>query len=573
MDRTPRSFISTAPLLAILTLGVWQQTYGDVAMPLIFGDHMVLQQDSKLPVWGWADPGEDVTVKVGDKSARTQAGTDGKWRVDLPPFPPGTQPLTMTVVGKNRLTFNDVLLGDVWIAAGQSNMEIPVGVCHNAAEAMAKAGDPQLRFFTVRPMTTLQPETGLRKPTGPHPDCIWLVAAPDTVGHCSGVSYFFGRSLRQSLHRPIGLINSTFYSSAAEAWTPVDALEKHVATDPMIQPWLDARENEIKLFPPIEEQYNKDLAAYPDVLKHFNEVDLPAYKVAMNDWHKACDLARTSGQEPPPQPANVIRPQPPMWPGAGGIQIVGNLFNGQIAPIIPYAIKGVIWYQGEANAGRADQYQWLLPAMIDSWREKWVEGDFPFLLVQLASFGGVAQEPCLPNDKWPYLREAQFQIASRIKNSGIATALDVGAPNNIHPRDKMDVGERMALVARNKVYSENVLSSGPTFASMKVEGTKIRISFANVGSGLIMAVPPWIPPGFSPPPIDALHGFATAGDDRKWVWADAQIDGNDVVVSSDQVPNPVAIRYGWANSPLNINFYNKEGLPAFPFRTDNWTQQ
>jgi sialate O-acetylesterase len=565
-------FLRNLLLVSIATSAGLQPATADVTMPLIFGDHMILQQESKLPVWGWADPGEDVTVSMGGKSAQAKAGPDGKWRVDLPAFPAGTAAMTLTVTGKNKLTFSDVLLGDVWIAAGQSNMEIPVGVCHNAAEVMAKADDPQLRFFNVLPITTLQPETGLRKPTGPHPDCQWLVCAPDTVAHCSGVSYFFARSLRQSLHRPIGMINSTFYSSAAEAWTPVDVLEKHVATDPMVQPWLDARQNEMKISPAQEEQYNKDLVAYPDKLKQWTDVDLPAFKAALKDWYPLADQAKAAGQPPPPQPPGGVKPQPPVWPGAGGIQIVGNLFNGMIAPIIPYAIKGVIWYQGEANAGRADQYQWLLPAMIDSWREKWGEGDFPFLLVQLASFGNVAETPRIPHDKWPFLREAQFQIAGRVKNSGIATALDLGAPNNIHPRDKMDVGERMALVARDKVYGEKVLSSGPTFSSMKIEDGKIRVTFSNVGSGLVIAAPPWIPPGYSPPPLDELHGFAIAGDDQQWVWAKATIEGNDVVVSSDQVPHPVAVCYGWNDSPLNINFYNKEGLPAFPFRTDNWPQ-
>ena len=542
----------------------------DVKMPWVFGDHMVLQQEQTVPVWGWADPGESVTVNFGGQSAQTQGGPDGKWRVDLHPFPADTQAQTMTVTGKNTLTFNDVLLGDVWIAAGQSNMEIPVGACPDAKDDIAKADDPQLRFFTTNPITTLTPENGLRKPHGPHPDSVWFVASPTTVPHCSGISYFFGRQLRQKLNRPIGMINSTCYSSAAEAWTPVETIQANVSKDPMLQTWLDARDAEIKIWPPIEDAFNKQLAAYPDTLQHWLDVDLPAYKLAMVDWNKQRDDAVKNGQPPPPQPPNGIKPQPPMWPGAGGIQICGNLYNGMIAPLVPYAIKGVIWYQGEANEGRADQYQWLLPAMIDGWRKNWGEGDFPFLLVQLAAFNTGFPDPAPPRQKWAWLREAQFQIANRIKNSGIATPIDVGSEKNIHPRDKKDPGERMGLVALHNVYGQDIVYSGPTFSSMKIEGNKIRITFANTGSGLVIATPPWTAPDETPSTTEALHNFAIAGDDQKWVWGKAEIDGNDVVVSSDQVPNPVAVRFAWANYPLNFNFYNKEGLPAFPFRTDNW---
>ena len=545
-------------------------TRADVKMPAVFGDHMVLQQDAKLPVWGWADPGEAVTVAFDGKSAKAIAGPDGRWRVTLNPVPVNASPSELTVTGKNALKFEDVLVGDVWLASGQSNMEIPVGVCHNKDTEMPKADDPELRYFVVNPIAMLDPETGLRPPMRPDRAGKWIVSTPQSIGGCSGVAYFFVRDLRHSLNKPIGLIQSTFYSSAAEAWTSPEVIQKNVSADPDFQKWLDARATQLAAFPPKIVEYNKEYADFPNVLKKWKDVDLPAFKVALMAWYKASDAAKRAGQPPLPPLPGPPRPEPPRYPDAGGIAIAGNLFNGMIAPVIPYAIKGTIWYQGEANAGRAEQYKRLLPLMIGDWRARWGEGDLPFFLVQLASFGSVSATPCPPRDSWQLLREAQFQLANSVPNSGIATAVDVGAPNNIHPRDKMDVGLRLGLVARNRVYGEKIVSYGPTYDSMKVEGNKIRVTFKNVGSGLLISAPPWTAPGFTPPATDELHGFAIAGADKQWVWAKARIDGDSVLAWSDQVPNPVAVRYAWANAPEGLNFYNKEMLPAFPFRTDDW---
>ena len=472
-------------------------------MPAIFGDHMVLQQELKVPLWGMADPGEKVTVTAGDHTGMAMADSSGKWRVDLEPFTPNTPTITVTVVGHNTLKFDDVLIGDVWIASGQSNMEFAfahggnhpedntgyLGGVLNEPTEIARTNDPQMRLFYVAHDMSLTPVDDVKGK--------WLLCTPETVADFSGVAYYFGRDLRNTFHRPIGLIGSYYGGTGAEAWTSETGLQKP---------------------PPFQ-----------------GEVD---------------HLKQLRAVHPPPA---LERHMPTV------------LFNGMISPLVPYGIKGVIWYQGEDNGGNPVPYRTLFPRLITDWREKWGQGDFPFLFVQIAGWGGNGGPA---GNNWPMLREAQA-MALKLPNTGMATAVDVGDTYNIHPADKLDVGDRLALVARHVAYGQDLIFSGPTYDKMTVEGNTIRVSFTPADPGLVISRPPHPIADEAPIPTTDLLGFVIAGADKKFVQAQAKIDGSTVVVSSPDVPNPVAVRYDWAHS-TQANLYGKESLPALPFRSDNW---
>jgi sialate O-acetylesterase len=488
-------------VLAFAFTGV-SQIHADVKMPAIFGDHMVLQQELRVPVWGTASPGEKVRVTAGDQSASTTADGSGKWRVDLAPFAANTPAMTVTVVGKNTLTFQDVLIGDVWLASGQSNMEFAfahggthpedntgyLGGVLDAANEDAKANDPALRIFYVAHKMSVTPVDDV---VGK-----WELCTSESIADFSGVAYYFGREIRHAFHRPVGLIGSYYGGTGCEAWTSLDGFEK----DP---PFAD-KVDQIK-----------QLRAAP--------------------------------------PAALERHMPSV------------LYNGMIAPLVPYAIKGVIWYQGEDNGGNPVPYRTLFPRLITDWRERWGEGDFPFLFVQLAEWGGNGGPA---GNNWPMLREAQA-MALALPNTGMATAIDIGDTYTIHPSDKLDVGIRLGLVAKHVAYGQELIYSGPTYDKMTVEGNTIRVSFTPSDPGLNIGVSPHPPADEAPIPTTDLLGFVIAGADQKFVQADAKIDGATVVVSSPQVPNPVAVRYDWAHS-TQANLYGKDNLPALPFRSDNW---
>jgi sialate O-acetylesterase len=494
----------------------------DVRLPGIFGNHMVLQQAATLPVWGWANPKEKVIVTLGNERAETTAGSDGKWRINLPALPTGTPAGTLRVAGTNTITFDDVLVGEVWLCSGQSNMELPLTKTDNAAGAAAQANDPLLRLCTVPWNLALAPRDDF-SPTTPAAD-IWEVCTPETVGKFSAVGYYFGKNLRAALKRPVGLIEDAWGGTAAQVWTDPATLQ----SDPVFHHYV--------------EEQGKFAAKYPG-----------------GDTEFAAQMAAQTqpGQKPG---ASLVR-------RGYGPTIPSSLFDAMIHPLIPFAIKGVIWYQGEDNAAPASalEYARLFPAMITGWRTLWKEGDFPFLYVQLAN---LAQRY---RDNWPLVREAQLKTLS-LPNTGMAVATDIGTADFIHPPDKADVGLRLSLLARHIAYGENIVCSGPLYASMKVEGARIRISFRpdTIGGGLVIGSAPWRDPKANAiASTTELQGFMIAGQDRKWVDARATIDGGSVVVSSEQVPNPTAVRYAWAQSPL-ANLYNKSGLPASPFRTDQW---
>jgi sialate O-acetylesterase len=525
----------------------------DVKLPSLFGDHMVLQQESKVPIWGTADAGESVTVTAGDHTATATADGTGKWRVDLSPFASGTPALTVTVAGHNTLQFHDVLIGDVWVASGQSNMEVPLSWVYNRDEVIPQANDPQLRFFYVAHKTSFDPQAD--------PDGKWVLCTPDTAKSFSAVAYFFGRELRARLNHPVGILGAYVGGTPAQAWISLSGLEK----DP---PFIDYV-NRAKSVEADEPNVPARIAAFKKDLDQWNSQNKAAYDAALAAWNTEVQTAKSAGQPLPPKPAPPAPiPQPPADPGSDR-HTPTVLFNGLIAPVIPYAIKGVIWYQGEDNAYNppiAIEYRTLFPRLITDWREKWGQGDFPFLFVQLAGFEGNGLGAC--GMSWPLLREAQAKTLS-LPNTGMATAIDIGAGMNIHPIDKMDVGLRLALDAMHVAYGEDIVYTGPTYDKMAVEGAAIRVSYTQTGGGLIIGSAPWTAPTLQPIPATSLLGFTISGADKKFYPADARIDGTTVVLSSPQVPAPMAARYFWDNL-TQANLYNKEGLPAFPFRTDEW---
>lgn len=537
----------------------------DVTMPAIFGNHMVLQQGAKLPVWGWADPGEAVTVTIGENSLSTQAGADGSWRVQFPPQARagGDAAQTVTVSGKNRLIFQDVLIGDVWLASGQSNMAFGIKLDTRGAEAIAAANHPKIRFFRVLPATALEPMRG---------DALqgeWVVCTPQSLrdGGPSGFSaaaFYFAREIQRVTGHPMGLIGSYWGGTPAEAWTSLAGLKQ----EPRLKDYVDTHEKIAAGFAAASVDYPSQKAAYDVAAKEWNNGPGKEYYQQTAAWQDAAAQATAAGRPAPPKPKmSVPKPVPPTPPD-GGQTAPASLFNAMISPLIPYAVKGVIWYQGEANGGekKGPEYATLFARLIQDWRQHWGQGDFPFLFVQLAGFGAPAKTPSEGSS--PLVREGQLR-ALALPATGMAVAVDIGDPWDIHPRDKLDVGLRLALAARHSAYGEEIVHSGPLYKSMQVEGGAIRLTFNHIGSGLVLGIPPWTPNGKAPIPPTELKGFGIAGADRKWVWAKAILDGDSVVVSSDEVPHPVAVRYGWGNTPP-CNLYNKEGLPASPFRTDDW---
>jgi sialate O-acetylesterase len=545
----------------------------DVKMPLIFGDHMVLQQQAKLPIWGWADPSEKVSVTFAGQTGSTVAAADGTWRVDLAPVTVDAQGKTLTMTGKNTITLQDVLVGDVWIASGQSNMEYGI---HKTqfADDVAKADDPLLRLFCVPKTTALEPQKDIQtlpKSGDAAYGAKWLLCTPENLSKMNGqgfaaAAYFFARDLRALKKQPLGLIESSWGGTRAEAWTSLESLKK----DPILDHYVKMQAKNVANEPEMASTYEARLAAHDAALKEWNETTGKVFDQAHRDWTASVAKAQASGQPVPPEPkASTPRPTDVQAP-TGGSNGPSNLFNAMISPLIPMAIKGVIWYQGEFNSGydSGREYATLFPRMITDWREHWGQGDFPFIFVQLPNLGRPATTPSETPGSWVWVRESQFKTLS-LPNTGMAVTIDIGDPYQLHPPDKADVGHRLALEARHLAYGEDIVYSGPLYDTMLVEGNKIRLTFKNRGSGLTIGTSPYVPAGAAPVTPTKLTGFGIAGEDQKFVWADAVIDGDTIVVSSPDVSTPVAVRYDWNESPTG-DLYNKEGLPASPFRTDSW---
>jgi sialate O-acetylesterase len=495
-------------VLGALVLGAPPAARADVKLPAIYSDHAVLQQDAPIPVWGRAQPGEEVSVSIAGQTKTTMAGKNGKWMVKLDPLKAGG-PLTLTVKGLNTVVIKDVLVGEVWLGSGQSNMALPVEKANNFEQEKAAANLPQIRSFLVEPISAREPQAD---GTGE-----WRVCSPDTVGKFSATAYFFGRELHRKLDVPVGLIKSCVGGTPIESW---------------ISPEAQRSSPELKAFFAMQEKAAADLDA----------AAAPGQEKARGNRKELAAKARAANQAPPrrgDKPAAFFSKK----------HDLGGLFNGMIAPLIPYALRGALWYQGEANARmeKAPFYQYQLPLLVQDWRTRWQQGDFPFAWVQLPNFGREAEG-------WLLVREAMLK-SLKIPNTGMAVTVDIGDPTNIHPKNKQDVGKRLALWALGTVYGQPGATSGPLPAGHQVNGSEVVLSFTHTDGGLVARG-------------GDLRGFTIAGADKKWVKANAKVVGETVVVSHPEVQEPRAVRYGWAENP-DCNLYNDAGLPASPFRTDD----
>ncbi len=619
----------------------------DVKLPKIFGDNMVLQRGKPIPVWGWADAGEKVTIAFKDQLKNTKADKGGKWKITLNAEPAGG-PFQVSVTGKNKIVLKNILIGEVWICSGQSNMEMTVNSSKNAAQEISEGNFPEIRQFEVPDVIGAAPADDL-------PGGAWENASPGTVGEFTAVGYFFAKKLYEELKIPVGIINTSWGGTIIETWISREALEsnndfKSVFDTKPFNNIQAQNENEYQAL-------KKEIEAKQGALEHrlsaedfkslshdhsqwkkmmlpgsFNENGLEKFdgtiwfrkiiKLDKDDITKPAvlnlstiddmDETYVNGQlagitksydisrqyEIPTgvlkEGDNIVAVRVTDGSGNGGffgkpyelnlvcsnktIPLAGEwfykieslkkntvnpnsypslLFNSMIHPLIPFAIKGALWYQGESNAARAWQYQTAFPLMIADWRNRFKQGDFPFYFVQLASFNA-ANSNSNSGSSWAELRESQTKTLS-VPNTGMAVTLDIGESNDIHPKNKQDVGLRLAAIALHNLYNKNIAYTGPMYQSMKTEDNKIIISFSNNDSGY-----------FIKDKYNYIKGFEIAGADRRFHYAQAYINDGKVVVYSDSIKTPVAARYGWADDMPEANLYNRQGFPAIPFRTDDW---
>ncbi|WP_311136703.1 sialate O-acetylesterase [Hymenobacter cellulosilyticus] len=617
-------------------------------MPKLVSDGMILQRDAPVAVWGWAKPGEKVTVTLAGKTAATTTGPDGRWRASLAKMKAGG-PYEMTIAGTNRITLKDVLIGDVWVCSGQSNMETPMSRLRDKyPDVVAQANNPMIRQFNVDLRYAF---------SGPKADVAggkWVPTTPQNVLAFSGVAYFFAKTLFDKYHVPIGLIRSAVGGSPAEAWLSADALkafptyaqaaEKVKDSTYVARTIAQGQAASRAWYTSLRQQdqgvvkgstpwyatsyqaadwktmkipgywADQGLGPVNGVVWFRKEVEVPASMVGKparlelgtivdsDSVYINGQFAGTTGYQYPPRkydlPTTLLQPGRNIivirvinnggrggftldkqyrltaggqtldlrgdWqyklgaataptPGSTSFQNQpGGLYNGMIAPLLPYTIKGVLWYQGESNTAKPEEYQPLLTALITDWRKHWQQPTLPFLYVQLANFMQVKDQPTESN--WAGVREGQRRTLV-VPNTGMAVALDLGEWNDIHPLNKEDVGKRLALAAQKVAYGDKkVVASGPLYQSMQVAGNKATLTFTSTGGGLVAK------------DGKPLRYFAIAGPDKKFVWAQAKIEGNKVVVWNDQVPNPVVVRYAWADNPEGANLANKEGLPASSFQ-------
>jgi sialate O-acetylesterase len=672
----------TSLVLSVIFVLPLAIAHADVKLPAIISDHMVLEKTAKVPIWGTADPGEEVTITLDGQTVKATAGADGKWKAVLNLANSGPGPFSLTVQGKNTITIKDVVVGEVWVASGQSNMAWVLKNTVDAEKEAAQSTNPLLRQFQVKRATS---------PT-PLDDCegTWTTASPENSPEFTAVGYYFGKRLQKDLGVPVGIVNTTWGGTPSEAWTSSASIEsvpdlkaakekhfrlvenqpedrkkwvaafgewlkttnredktvadaaKYAAPDANTEGWKKVTlpgpvtaeglsgngavwvRTEIERTGPATTAAGLDLGAiggfdsvywngelitaldyrdYPGAgfSRRGGKYSIPAEKVKTGKNTLAIRIYAPAGPAKFPTVPKFVgnalenwvateefslpalsaeqlaaAPKPPVNPPQRQ-SIATQLFNGMINPILPYAISGAIWYQGESNAGRAHQYRTAFPLMITDWRKVWDQGDFPFYFCQLANY--MAKNDAPGESSWAELREAQSMTLS-LPKTGQAVLIDIGESGDIHPRNKKDVGERLALIALANDYGKNVAFSGPVYDSLKIEDGKVRLTFKHTDGGLVAKPVPATydvttrdnktAPLVRNSPDSELEGFAICGEDKEWVWADAKIDGNTVVVWSDKVPKPVAVRYGWADNP-NVNLYNGAGLPATPFRTDDFT--
>ncbi|HVX14334.1 MAG TPA: sialate O-acetylesterase [Pirellulales bacterium] len=507
-SRSYRAGLAVAATILLFT----RPARADVKLPAIIGSHMVLESGMPLTIWGWADAGEDVVVSIAEIKASAKADENGDWLVKLPPIPATSDPLEMTVSGKNTIKLTDVLVGEVWLGSGQSNMQWSVSASNNPAEEIAAADNPQIRLFLVPLVAAGKPAKDV--------DASWTVCSPQTVAPFSAVCYYFGRELHKALNVPVGMVASSWGGTRIEPWIPPVGYDEVPELAGELQ------------------QIESQRAGY--------QAGLKSKLAEMKAWLEAAQKAADAGQPIPDAPAIPANP----FNSSGGFT---GLYNGMIHPLAPFTIRGALWYQGEANVGQGMHYRDLMRGLIRGWRSVWGQGDFPFLFVQLAPYRYGGHPQALPE-----LWEAQAATLN-VPNVGMAVTTDISDINDIHPRNKQEVGRRLALWALARFYSQNELVySGPLYESMTVEGGRIRVKFRHAAGGLAVR-------GDKP-----LSWFSIAAADKKFVPAQATIDGETVVVEAAEVGTPVAVRFGW-HQTAEPNLMNKSGLPASPFRTDDWS--
>lgn len=484
-----------------------------VKLPTIFTSHMVLQQDKPLPVWGWADPGEEVTVSFGDAKVSTKADDKGNWKVSLPAQQRSADPRVLSIAGSNTINIEDVLVGEVWICSGQSNMQWTVSRSSNPEAEIAAANYPNIRLFAVPLIPAGTPVSDV--------NAKWEQCSPATVPEFSAVAYFFGRELHKELNgAPIGLVRTAWGGTRIEPWTPPVGFES-----------VEATHKELDVI-------KKALADYHTALE--------AFVKQVKDWVPTAEAALTAGNDIPVLPA---KPEHPL----NSNRAHTGLYNGMVHPLVPFAFRGALWYQGESNRMDGYYYADLKEALVTGWRKVWNQGDFPFYYVQIAPFNYGKDAPAKLAELW----EGQTR-ALRIPNTGIAGTCDIGDLKDIHPVNKQEVGRRLALWALAKDYGKtDLVFSGPMFDSIAVEGNKIRVKFKYSDGGLVSR------------DNQPLTWFLVAGEDKKFVKANATIDGNDVIVDAAGIEKPAAVRFGW-HQFAEPNLANKAGLPAIPFRSDSW---
>jgi len=517
------------PLFALLA-GL---AHADVKLPAVISDHLVLQREKPVAIWGWADEGEEVTVTFAGQSKKAVAAKDGSWSVSLDALIASADPRELTVKGKNEIVLKDILVGEVWLCSGQSNMGMTVGRSDNAAAEIAAANDPLLRQFHVPATVADEPQKDVMKKVA---DTVWLSANPQTVGAFTAAGYYFAKELRKELNVPIGLLHTSWGGTRAEAWTSKPALEASPACQPLFPAWAE-------------------------YLKTYNaeESKKAAEAAAVIAQEKIAKVKEANAQ---PGAVQAPMPLPPRsWEDDRTSQHRPSvLFNAMVAPLIPYTVKGAIWYQGESNQTRAAQYLELMPALVKDWRARWKD-EFSFYIVQLAGFGNGKAWPQPPGavDTWAELQWAQMMISIKVPKSGLAVANDIGMQDDVHPTNKQEVGRRLALQALAKDYKrKGIVAGGPLFGGGSASGNKFLISFSNIGGGLKTR------------DGGELKGFIIAGADKVWKPAKARIVGKQVHVWSEAVPEPAAVRYAWAGWCPEANLTNQEGLPASVFRTDKW---
>ncbi len=504
-------------LLLFLTQPV---VHAEVTLPRVIGNNMVLQRDMQVPIWGWASAGEEITITLNTGtegaeplfSTTVVADMEGNWQTKLPAMQAGG-PYTLRVASENTLELTNVLFGEVWVCSGQSNMQWSVNASKDNEAEIAAAMYPKIRLFYVPrvPSGLLQQDV----------EADWYETNPETIANFSAVAYYFGRKLYKNLDVPIGLINTSWGGTRIEPWTPPVGFAAVPALASISKEVQDIQANYRSQLP----EKMREIEAWIAETREALETDAPLKQMPDNT-HPLKHQARPTG-----------------------------LYNGMVHPLIPYAVRGALWYQGESNLRDGMLYHEKMKALINGWRDVWGQGDFPFYFVQLAPFnyGGRNASPFFLPKIW----EAQAATLA-LPNTGMAVTTDIGNLRDIHPRNKQEVGRRLALWALAKTYGrDDVTHSGPLYKSMVVEGNTIRLSFDVIGSGLTSR------------DEKPLTWFEIAGEDKQFVEAQATIDGDTIVVSSDAVANPVAVRFGWHQS-AEPNFVNKEGLPASPFRTDSW---